>query len=96
MPNDIAPEELSEESRLMFFASYTLERLRLRGLVKTPRGPLLTPKEFVFTQDMIRKNLCTFEDADLEAALLYCAAGAGIDATQAEILKAVRTMVAEA
>lgn len=91
------PQDLSEESRLLFFATYTLERMRQRGLIETSKNaPLLTPKEYKFVQDMIQANLCTFEDVDVQAALLYCATAGGVKESEAEIMKGLRTMLAQA
>lgn len=92
----VEPEDLTEESRLLFFASYTLERLRQNGHLEDAKNtqPFLTRKEYAFVRDMIQRNLCTFEDLELEAAIVYTAEAAGLDTTF--LMRAVRSMLADA
>jgi hypothetical protein len=88
MSIDVDVTEMAHDSRLQFFASYVLDGLIARGLVRSPRvRRILDREEQRLVAEMRAKGLCSFENEEFEAAILWVAAGAGITLDQAKLRK---------
>lgn len=92
----VNPEEMAHDSRLQFFAMYVLDGLRARGLIhtKTSKKSLLTSAERRLVEEMKAKGLTSFDDTEFQAAIVWCAAGAGIVLDETELMKALQYVVA--
>lgn len=78
MTLQIDPEDMHPDALLQFFAMYTLQGLLERGVVSGKHRRLLDGPETRLVEEAISKGLMDFPNEEVEAAILYCAAGCGL------------------
>ena len=88
----VNPEEVDRDSLLQFFAMYLLQGLMERGIVTGNKRKLLTSAEQRFVEEARTKGLMQFQDEEVEAAILWCAAGCGLTLDEDRLRKFLGTV----
>jgi homoaconitase/3-isopropylmalate dehydratase large subunit len=87
----IDAEDVNRDALLQFFALHLLQGLLERGIVQGKQRKLLTPAEQRLVEEARSKGLMSFEDAEVEAAILWCASGCGLKLDEDRLRKFLGT-----